>query len=431
VYALKSFVQIGFATLCLAGMWLHVDRVVVGHQVSEAARLGTPRGNLSDLYPVWYGSRELLLHQRNPYSPEVTREIQAGYYGRPIEQARPNDPTNEQAFAYPAYTAFLLAPTVKLPFPVVRVVFFWLLMMLTAASVLLWMKAIAWKLACPQIAITLLLTFGSFQVVQGLKLQQLSLLVAFFVALAFIALSRGRLLAAGVLLGLAMIKPQLACPVSVWLTLWAASRFRERWRFAAGLIGCCILLAVGAEFLLPGWIRKFAEAVIAYRRYAAGGRLLDQMLPAAIAVPLLACLLAGVAVACWRVRKLDANDEAFKLISALVLAFTLLIPPMYPPHYQLLLLPGVFLLVRDAKPLNIVFRFLLVLAAGMMVWSWLLAIILAATSFFTLRAQQYWDAPLWTTVVFPIPLVGCLGLMTYKKVYAARASRSLGQGMPQ
>ena len=155
------------------------------------------------------------------------------------------------------------------------------------------------------------------------------------------------------------------------------------------------------------------------------------MLPAAIAVPLLACLLAGVAVACWRVRKLDANDEAFKLISALVLAFTLLIPPMYPPHYQLLLLPGVFLLVRDAKPLNIVFRFLLVLAAGMMLWSWLLAIILAATSFFTLRAQQYWDAPLWTTVVFPIPLIGCLGLMTYKKVYAARASRSLGQGMLQ
>ena len=92
VYALKSFVQIGLAVLCLAGMWLHVDRVIVGHQVSEAARLGTPRGNLSDLYPVWYGSRELFLHGRNPYSAEVTREIQAGYYGRPIEQARLNDP---------------------------------------------------------------------------------------------------------------------------------------------------------------------------------------------------------------------------------------------------------------------------------------------------------------------------------------------------
>jgi len=416
VYALKSFVQIGLAVLCLAGMWLHVDRVVVGHQVAEAARLGTPRGNLSDLYPVWYGSRELLLHRRNPYGPEVTREIQAGYYGRPIEQARPNDPRNEQAFAYPAYVAFLLAPTMRLPFAIVRVIFFWLLMALTAASVLLWMRVMRWKLRCPQIAVTLLLIFGSFQVVQGLKLQQLSLLVAFFIALAFSALFRGQLLGPGILLGLAMIKPQLACPVAAWLMLWAVSRWRQRWKFVPGFIGCVVLLAVGAEFLLPGWMEKFAEAVSAYRRYAAGGRLLEQMLPAALALPLLACLLAGVAFACWRVRKLDAGDERFVLVTALVLAVTLLIPPMYPPHYQLLLLPGVFLLVRDARPLNIVFRFMLVLAAGMMVWSWLLAMILAGASFFTLRPQQYWDGPLWTTVVFPIPVIASLCLMTLRKL---------------
>jgi hypothetical protein len=416
VYALKSFVQIGLAVLCLAGMWLHVDRVVVGHQVSEAARLGTPRGNLSDLYPVWYGSRELLLHGRNPYNAEVTREIQAGYYGRPIEQARLNDPRNEQAFAYPAYVAFLLAPTVTLPFAGARVIFFWLLMVLTGASVLLWLRVLQWKLTCTQLAVSLTLVFGGFQVVQGLKLQQLSLLVAFFIAMAFMALSREQLLGAGVLMGLAMIKPQLASPVAAWLMLWTASRWRERWKFAAGFIGCVVLLAVGAEFLLHGWMGKFADAISAYRRYAAGGRLLDQMLPAATAVPILACLLVGVALACWRVRNLDAGDERFLLITALVLAVTLLIPPMYPPHYQLLLLPGVFLLVRDARPLNIVFRFMLVLTAGMMVWSWLLAISLAGASFFTLRAQQYWDVPLWTTVVFPIPVIACLGLMTYGKL---------------
>ena len=425
VYALKSFVQIGLAVLCLAGMWLHVDRVIVGHQVSEAARLGTPRGNLSDLYPVWYGSRELFLHGRNPYSAEVTREIQAGYYGRPIEQARLNDPRNEQAFAYPAYVAFLLAPTVTLPFAGARVIFFWLLMVLTGASVLLWLRVLQWKLTCTQLAVSLTLVFGTFQVVQGLKLQQLSLLVAFFIAMAFMALSRGQLLGAGVLMGLAMVKPQLAAPVAVWLMLWAASRWRGRWKFAAGFIGCVVLLAVGAEFLLPGWTGKFAEAVSAYRRYAAGGRLLEQMLPATIALPLLACLLAAVASACWRVRKLDAGDEDFVLVTALVLAVTLLIPPMYPPHYQLLLLPGVFLLVRDAKPLNIVFRFLMVLSAGMMVWSWALAIVLAGASLFTLHAQHYWDAPLWTTVVFPIPVITCLGLMAYQKVGLGRSSHSL------
>ena len=400
----------------MSGMWLHVDRVVVGHQVAEAARLGTPRGNLSDLYPVWYGTRELLLRGRNPYSSEVTREIQTGYYGRAIEISKPNDPRNEQAFAYPAYVAFVLAPTVKLRFTVVRAIFFWLLAALTAASVALWMRFLRWKLAWEELALALLLVLGSFQAVQGLKLQQLSLLVAFFIALVFVSLARGWLIAAGLLLGLAMIKPQLAAPAAVWLILWAVARWRERWKFVAGFVGCLLALVVAAEYLLPGWVGKFADAVNAYRRYAAGGRLLEQMLPPLIAVPLLACVLAAVGFACWRARKLEGSDEVFALVSALVLAVTLLVPPMYPPHYQLLLLPGVFLLVRDGRPTKIVFRFLYVLSAGLMVWSWLLAFALAMASFFTLRAQQYWTLPLWTTVMFPVPVIACLGWMAGEKL---------------
>src|ERR1700683_986511 len=37
---------------------------------------------LTDLYPRWYGARELLLHHRDPYSADVTREIQLAYEGR-------------------------------------------------------------------------------------------------------------------------------------------------------------------------------------------------------------------------------------------------------------------------------------------------------------------------------------------------------------
>ena len=59
--------------------------------------------DLSDLYPRWLGARELLLHHRDPYSPEVTREIQIGYYGRPLDPSRPQDPRDQQGFAYPAY----------------------------------------------------------------------------------------------------------------------------------------------------------------------------------------------------------------------------------------------------------------------------------------------------------------------------------------
>jgi len=111
------------AVFFCAGMWVYVDRVLIAHQEAEARVRGTPRGNLSDLYPSWLAARELLLHHRDPYSAEITKEIQAGYYGRPIDAARPNDPTNQQAFAYPVYVAFLLAPSVKLPFSEVQVLF--------------------------------------------------------------------------------------------------------------------------------------------------------------------------------------------------------------------------------------------------------------------------------------------------------------------
>src|ERR1700733_11387258 len=108
-------------------MWFYADRILVGYQVADAAAHQRPRGNLSDLYPRWLGARELLLHERNPYSPEVTREIQAGYYGRPLDAARAEDPRDQQGFAYPVYVAFLLAPTVELPFEYVQKGFFFLL----------------------------------------------------------------------------------------------------------------------------------------------------------------------------------------------------------------------------------------------------------------------------------------------------------------
>ena len=134
------------ALLLAASMWFYVQRVLIGYQMSYAAAHGVPRGNLSDLYPRWLGARELLLHHRDPYSAEVTREIQIGYYGRTLDSTRPEDPRDLAGFAYPVYVVFLLAPTVTLPFSIVQTGFRWLLIALTAASVPLWLRTFRWRL---------------------------------------------------------------------------------------------------------------------------------------------------------------------------------------------------------------------------------------------------------------------------------------------
>src|SRR5205085_5192608 len=103
-----------------ASMWFYFQRVLIAFQTADAAARNRPRGNLSDLYPRWLGARELILHGRDPYGADVTREIQEGYYGRQLDATRPNDPKDQQGFAYPVYVVFLLAPTVWLPFSAVQ-----------------------------------------------------------------------------------------------------------------------------------------------------------------------------------------------------------------------------------------------------------------------------------------------------------------------
>ncbi len=411
----RSLVVLTTSILLCAGMWQYVSHVLVPRQKEYAASHNIPRGNLSDLYPRWLGSRELLLHQRDPYSPEVTQEIQSGYYGRPLNPARPNDPHDQQAFAYPVYVAFLLAPTVKVPFATVQEVFRWLLAGLTALSVVLWLRGVRWRPSWARGAIMILLTLATFPAVQGIRLQQLSLLVAALMAGCVYFLGASKQIVAGILLALATIKPQLALPLAAWLVFWSLSRLQSRWKLAVSFAIALVALMVGAEILLPGWIREFCAAVSAYRSYTQAGSVLDQLAgPTAGAVLALVVVIA-VAAASWRARTnpADTEDDLFSWTTSLVLAATVVVVPSTAPYNQLLLLPGAFLIARtwnNSLKVSAAFRVLRAISAVCVIWPWISATALALASFFTPAAERFWQIPLWTSFLIPIPLATCLGL---------------------
>src|SRR5579862_9016548 len=179
---------LALALLMAASMWLYVQGVLIPYQEADAAHYGHPRGNLSDLYPRWLGSRELLFYHHDPYSQQVTREIQRGYYGRELDPARASDPKDQQGFAYPVYVAFLLAPFLHLEFALVQTAFTWVLAGLIVATVLLWAKALSWRLSPSGKAVFVLLVMGSFPAAQGIKLKQLTVLVSALLAAAAAAL---------------------------------------------------------------------------------------------------------------------------------------------------------------------------------------------------------------------------------------------------
>jgi hypothetical protein len=395
------------ALAAAASMWFYFDRVLVGHQIADAIATGRPRGNLSDLYPRWLGARELLLHRRNPYSREVTLEIQEGYYGRRLDPARPNDSKDQQGFAYPAYVVFLLAPLIGFPFHLVQTFFYWLLVGLTVLSAGLWIRVLRWRLPAPALATAIFLTMGSIAAVQGIKLQQLSLLAAALLAGAAACVASGFLFCGGALLALATIKPQLAWLLAGWLLLWALADLPRRRRFVLGFVSVMVLLLVGAETVLPGWMGMFLASIRDYQRYTQSSSVLDELTGPLAGKILAALALAWSAFLLRRLRGAPARSGDFGRTIALVTALTVLIVPMYSPYNQVLLLPGILLLCRERRlflygPREI--RLTLMAGILALAWQWIASLILSVGYFAVSPdwAMQRWKWPFFGTFALPI-----------------------------
>jgi hypothetical protein len=419
--------------LAAASMWFYVDRILVGYQMADASAHDRPRGNLSDLYPRWLGARELLLRQRNPYNDDISLEIQKGYYGRVLDPTRPNDPKDQQGFAYPVYVVFLLAPLIGLPFHDVQIFFHWLLLALTAASVWLWLCALRWRLPLFAISAVIVLTLGSVPAVQGIKLQQLSLLVAALLAGSSACAASGFLFPAGLLLALATIKPQLAWPLVAWLLLWAASEWRVRRRLVFGFALAMALLLAASKIILPGWWRMFANAIAQYHRYTQNQSVLDMLVPWGPSGKILAAL---AVLACarflWNLRSQPAASSEFGSATALVMALTVLVVPMYAPYNQVLLLPAILLLARHRAffiARSRAVRFLYIAGAFALAWQWIASIGLSATYFFLSQpaALSGWKWPFLATFAMPV-LIFALTLLTAQ---AASLGQSSGESSRQ
>lgn len=406
---------LALALLMAASMWFYVERVLIPYQRAEAAHYGRPRGNLSDLYPRWLGARELLLHRVDPYSPQVTREIQAGYYGRALDPARRYDPKDQQGFAYPVYVAFLLAPFLRLDFSLVRLGFTWVLAGLILATVLFWVKALRWHLSLSGKIVFILLVIGSFPAAQALKLQQLTVLVSAMLAAATAAIAAGWLSLAGLLLAISTIKPQLVLPLLVYLLIWVVGDWPRRWPLLASFTLTLASLWAAGEWVLPGWVGKFIAALAAYRQYTGEVSSLTMLLTPAGGVIATVALLGGLIILGWKLRRAPAPSRAFGLMTALVLSVTVVVIPTPSPYNLLLLLPAVIELIRDWRRLArapAVTRVLYLLAAGLILWPWLATLYLSLASFLEapVVAQRGWTLPLYTLLFIPIAVIALLGI---------------------
>ena len=279
---------------------------------------------------------------------------------------------------------------------------------LTAASVWLWLRALRWRMRPLPAAVCIVLMLGSFPAVQGIKLQQLSLLVAALLAGSAACVASGFLFCGGALLALATIKPQLAWPLVAWLLVWAVSDWGARRRLVFGFGLVMAWLLAGAEFVLPGWLRMFAHAIGQYHRYTQNQSVLDQLVPWGFAGK----MLSAVAVlACvfflWKVRREPVDAVEFGRATALVLALTVLVVPMYAPYNQVLLLPAILTLVRERTLFTSQSRGMRVgylALAFALAWQWIASLGLSGVYLLVSPAWALmgWTWPFFATFALPV-----------------------------
>jgi len=414
---MRLTLKFGLAFILALGMWYYIHAVLIPYQRKQAAEHKAPYSrNLGDLFPRWLGTRELLLHGRDPYSPEVTREIQTAAYGEALDGRQHNLAIDEQRFAYPAYVLFLLAPTIDLPFPLVRDLFRLVLIALTAASMPLWLQALRLSVPRSTTAIITLLVLGSYPVIQGLYLQQLTLLVGFLMAASCAALVSGMLVPAGILLALATVKPQLAMGVVAWCAVWAIGDWKRRKQLAGAFVLTIALLWLGANWVLPGWFGRWWTATHAYLGYN-DSRSLLQVLLGRFGGGVVSVLIGlGVALNCWRMRRAPAGSYAFNACLLSVLTAGLLIKPKFPLYDITILLPAILALWSYRKALwerALAARALLSATASLVAWQWIWGLALAALSLVApATAQSGWRLPPAALFFLPLAVASLIGLFT-------------------
>jgi hypothetical protein len=328
---------------------------------------------LGDLYPRWLGTRELLLRGRNPYGLEVSQEIQIALYGHVVPQnnlEQGHKIIDEQRFAYPVYVVFLMAPTVYADFATVQRWAPFVLALLTVINVIFCLQILHWPLPWKIVVALVLFTLSSPQVVQGLRHQQLALVVAFLLTAGAWCVTRNHLAIAGALLALSTIKPQIALLPLCCFAIWAAGDWPKRWRLPVAFLAMLAALIGAGELILPGWLGYFLAGASAYRRYFPTSSVLHLALGDPLGEILGALVVLGLFALAWRHRRTAPDSQPFVLTLAAFLIGTILAFPLLTPFNQVILILPVMLLLRDWKALSGFVRLVLIVFLS---WPWLVS----------------------------------------------------------
>jgi hypothetical protein len=401
-------------------------------RAAQTARgLGNGYSFGNDFYQVWLTTREWRDRGRDPYSAEMTREIQTGLYGRPLDPNRATDPVDKRRFPYPLFADLLFWPAAEFPFSRAAVAIVCMLGALAIATTMLWLQVLHWRPAWRWVAVAVLLAMSAYPTLEGLYACQLGLIVAFLLPASVLALQSNRLLLAGVLMAITTIKPQVTALPIFYLLLWSGHEWRAHSRFLIGFLSTLTLL-VGASLLVsPHWISLWISTLQAYHHYTMPPLLAQMFSPvlaswlgprvSGVATSLLTAIsLVAAMILAWRSRGAAAESFAFLLNLALLLTITTIaILPGQAIYDHVILLPAILLLVgsrHDLIDAGLIPRVLLAVGALVLFWPWIAALALLTPASFDSTAVL--SLPLRSAASLPFAVLALLLWTWRSKTFA-------------
>jgi len=212
----------------------------------------------NDFYARWANGCALIWSGENPYSEAVTLQTQIGMHGRP---AKPGE--DLAAFSYPLYTLFLFLPLCFVhSYPLVQAIWMTLMVYALLGGIVIMAKLVGWRPPMWLWASTIIWGTLNYPHARALILGQMATVVFLATSVALLLIKHQQDWAAGAVLAIATIKPQMSFLLIPWILWWSA--WRSRWRVWKGF-GLAMVVLVGISFLLvPTWLSKF---LVGIRRY--------------------------------------------------------------------------------------------------------------------------------------------------------------------
>ncbi len=231
-----------------------------------------------DFLAHWQGTRSFLKNGVDPYSDQTATTINSLIVEMGMEES------GEYRFVTSLISFLVFAPfSLVKDFTVARAVWMTFLELILFVSVWLVAKWLRHLPTAPKLVIVAVSIFCFYPMVKGFLDGSLAVIVFALLILAIHLLQLQHDEAAGVVLALTLIKPDMAYPFMIVILLWAL--VNKRLQMVWWLVGSTVLLIGFTMVLIPAWPVSYIKNVINFSAYNPVRT--NEIVPTALAIRLL------------------------------------------------------------------------------------------------------------------------------------------------